>query len=109
MQPDIQRIQLTEISLYHDLRKAALILRALDHPLRQSIVHFVAKNPNVTVTNLVENLHVQQSIVSQHLAILRRAKIVYSFKNSKFVHYYVDSKRINGIQALVSNLLHEAR
>ncbi|MEO6187822.1 MAG: metalloregulator ArsR/SmtB family transcription factor [Ginsengibacter sp.] len=105
MQPDIQSNQMAELTLHNDVRKAGLILRALDHPLRQIIVDHLAKNPNATVTNLIERLQQKQSIVSQHLAILRRAKIVYSFKKAKFVHYYVNAERINETQALVSKLL----
>ena len=58
------------------LKKAAMILRALNHKLRQLLIKLIDEHQKITVTEIYVNLRLEQSVVSQHLAILRRAGIV---------------------------------
>ena len=67
----------SEIHLdYADLRKAVLVLRAVNHKLRQRIIDLLEDHDTMTVTDVYINLRLEQSVASQHLAILRRAGIV---------------------------------
>ena len=59
-----------------NLKKGALILRALNHKLRQQIIRLLDENKKLTVTEIYVHLRLEQSVASQHLAILRRAGIV---------------------------------
>ena len=58
------------------LKKGAVTLRALNHKLRQQIVKLIDENKRITVTEIFNKLHLEQSVASQHLAVLRRAGIV---------------------------------
>jgi DNA-binding transcriptional ArsR family regulator len=55
------------------LKKAALILRAVNHKLRQQIMKLIHQNGKMTVTEIYVKLRLEQSVASQHLAILRKA------------------------------------
>src|ERR1700735_5789111 len=59
-----------------NLKKGALILRALNHKLRQQIIRLLDENKKLTVKEIYVHLRLEQSVASQHLAILRRRRIV---------------------------------
>ncbi len=87
-----------------NLKKAAMILRALNHKLRQQIVKLIDENKKLTVTEIYVKLRLEQSVASQHLAILRRAGIVKTSRDGKFIFYSVNSTRIDDIMKCVHSL-----
>ena len=87
-----------------NLKKAAMILRALNHKLRQQIVKLIDENKRLTVTEIYIKLRLEQSVASQHLAILRRAGVVKTTRDGKFIFYSVNSNRIEGIMSCVQSL-----
>ena len=95
-----------EISLnYSELRKAVIILRAVNHKLRQSIINLLEENEKMTVTDLYVKLRLEQSVASQHLAILRRAGVVSTERNGKFIYYHLNEQRLEQINELIENLI----
>ncbi len=86
------------------LKKAAMILRALNHKLRQQIVKLIDENRKLTVTEIYVRLRLEQSVASQHLAILRRAGIVKTNRDGKFIYYSVNSSRVAEISRCVQRL-----
>lgn len=90
---------------YHNLKKAALVLRALNHKLRQQILTLVETEKKITVTEIYVRMRLEQSVASQHLAILRRAGIVNTQRDGKFIYYTVNYKRIDEITSLVDDLV----
>jgi len=46
----------------------------------------------------------EQSVASQHLAILRRAGVVITERQGKFIYYSLDKDRLNQISKLVEDL-----
>ncbi|RYY67038.1 MAG: ArsR family transcriptional regulator [Chitinophagaceae bacterium] len=58
------------------LKKAALVYRAINHPLRLKILQYLHKHKECPVTTIYTTLGLVQSVASQHLAILRRAGLV---------------------------------
>ena len=89
---------------YADLRKAVLVLRAVNHQLRQRIVDLLEESEGITVTDIYIKLRLEQSVASQHLAILRRAGVVKTERNGKFIYYSLDKNRLKQISGLVSDL-----
>src|SRR3954462_10788339 len=81
------------------LKKAAMILRALNHKLRQQLLRLVDEHKKITVTEIYVKLRLEQSVVSQHLAILRRAGIVITKREGKFILYSLNYRRIKEINA----------
>ena len=94
-----------EIQLdYADLRKAVLVLRAVNHKLRQRIIDLLEENDSMTVTDIYIKLRLEQSVASQHLAILRRAGVVTTERQGKFIYYRIDRARLAQISRLVEEL-----
>jgi len=79
------------------LKKAALILRAVNHKLRQQILKLIHHQGRITVTDIYEKLHLEQSVASQHLAILRTAGFVLTKRDGKFIFYSVNHKRLEQV------------
>lgn len=75
------------------LRRAVLTLRAINHPLRKKIVSMLENKRSMMVTEIYDLLKLEQSVASQHLAILRRADIVTTKREGKCVFYSVNKKR----------------
>lgn len=90
---------------YHNLKKAALVLRALNHKLRQQILGLINSESKITVTEIYVKLRLEQSVASQHLAILRRAGIVNTQREGKFIYYTVNHTRLEEINKFVKELV----
>jgi DNA-binding transcriptional ArsR family regulator len=93
-----------KVDLLHS-KKAAMILRALNHKLRQQIVRLIDEHQKMTVTEIYVKLRLEQSVASQHLAILRRAGIVVTTREGKFIFYTVDYNRLEQINQFVEQLV----
>jgi len=87
------------------IKKSALILRALNHKLRQQMIKLLDESGKLTVTELYIKLRLEQSVASQHLAILRRAGIVITKRDGKFIYYAINYARIAEINGFVENLV----
>ncbi|MBI1780216.1 MAG: helix-turn-helix transcriptional regulator [Sphingobacteriales bacterium] len=90
---------------YLAIKKAAVVLRAINHKLRQQILHLIESNEKMTVTEIYIQLRLEQSVASQHLAIMRRAGIVKTTREGKFIWYSVNKDRIRDISRFVDDLL----
>ena len=90
---------------YSELRKAVLVLRAVNHKLRQRIIYLLEDGGKMTVTDIYVRLRLEQSVASQHLAILRRAAVVRTERHGKFIYYSLDSGRLAQISRLVEELI----
>ena len=90
---------------YAELRKAVLVLRAVNHKLRQKIIHLLEESEMMTVTDIYVKLCLEQSVASQHLAILRRAGVVGTDRQGKFIMYSLNKDRLAQISRLVEELL----
>lgn len=86
-------------------KKAAMVLRALNHKLRQQMLKLLDENKKMTVTELYVKLRLEQSVASQHLAILRRASIVSTQRTGKFIFYSPNYMRIAEVTKFVSDLI----
>lgn len=88
-----------------EVKKAALVLRALNHKLRQQILKMIDENGKMTVTELYVKLRLEQSVASQHLAILRKAGFVKTDRDGKFIYYSVNINRMQELNQFVKQLL----
>ena len=87
------------------IKKTLIILRALNHKLRQQILKIIDERRKVTVTEIYIELRLEQSVASQHLAILRTAGLVTTSRDGKFIHYSINYKRIKEVNKLVENFV----
>lgn len=88
-----------------NVKKAALILRAVNHKLRQQILQQIDEQGKMTVTDLYVKLRLEQSVASQHLAILRKAGFVKTDRDGKFIYYSVNANRMQELNQFVDELL----
>lgn len=88
-----------------NVKKAALVLRAVNHKLRQQLLKLIDENGKMTVTELYVKLRLEQSVASQHLAILRKAGFVKTNRDGKFIYYSVNASRIQELNKFIDDLL----
>jgi len=88
-----------------DVKKAAIILRSVNHKLRQIILKYIGEKERVTVTEIFEHLLLEQAVASQQLAILRRTGFVKTKREGKFIYYSVNRQRLLDLNRFVSDLL----
>lgn len=89
---------------YAELRKAVLVLRAVNHKLRQKMLDLLEENQRMTVTDIYVKLRLEQSVASQHLAILRKSGVVHTERQGKFIFYSLNKSRLTQISELVEDL-----
>lgn len=90
---------------YVAVKSAALTLRAVNHKLRQQIIRLLNENGTMKVTEIYVKLRLEQSVASQHLAILRRASIVNTIRDGKFIHYSLNHDKIANVAKFVDDLI----
>ena len=90
---------------YMAVKNAAMTLRAINHKLRQQIIRLLDENKKLTVTEIYVHLRLEQSVASQHLAILRRAGIVKTQRDGKFIYYIINHDRLSEIMKCVDELI----
>ncbi|MBK6729746.1 MAG: helix-turn-helix transcriptional regulator [Bacteroidetes bacterium] len=83
------------------LEKAASLMRAIAHPLRLKIIVLLDKNKTANVNKIYKLLNTEQSIVSQHLKIMRNADLVNTKRDGKFIHYSVNYTTIQQINTVL--------
>jgi DNA-binding transcriptional ArsR family regulator len=88
-----------------NVKKAAMILRAVNHKLRQQILKLIDEHGRMTVTEIYVKLRLEQSVASQHLAILRKAGFVKTDRDGKFIYYSVNHERLEELNRFVDQLL----
>jgi DNA-binding transcriptional ArsR family regulator len=88
-----------------NVKKAVQILRALNHKLRQQILKLIDEQGKMTVTEIYIKLRLEQSVASQHLAILRKAGFVKTNRDGKFIFYSVNAGRLQELNQFIDQLL----
>lgn len=86
-------------------RKAALVLRAVNHKLRQQMLALLNESSRLTVTEIYIALRLEQSVASQHLAILRRAGFVKTERDGKFIYYTINTNRLEEVSRLAGEII----
>jgi ArsR family transcriptional regulator, virulence genes transcriptional regulator len=89
---------------HHNIKKSILTLKALHHKLRLQIVKLLDENQQMTVTDIFVKLRIEQSVASQQLAILRRARVVVTERQGKFIFYKLNLERIAELNKIAEEL-----
>jgi DNA-binding transcriptional ArsR family regulator len=84
-----------------------MALRAINHPLRKKILEVIESKENIVVTDIYVKLKLEQSVASQHLAILRNANVVVTKREGKYIHYFINKKRMAQIAEVARKLAQE--
>ena len=76
------------------LRKPAFYAKSLCHPERFFILHFLNTHGPSNVMDITRHSYLSQPVVSQHLAILRRAGLVTFKEKTPFIEYALEVKTV---------------
>ena len=91
--------------IVEDLERAqqlAEMLKAVAHPVRLRSIAALCESPQ-TVTQLCERLDVRQSLVSQHLAVLRMVGLVHADRNGGRATYSIKEQGLRSLIACVTD------
>ncbi len=89
------------------VKKAALLIRSVNHKLRQQIIKLLDEHGKLTVTEIYVKLRLEQSVASQHLAILRKAGFVDTIREGKNIHYSANIAKLDHLQNVIKQLFTE--
>src|SRR2546430_11052413 len=84
------------------MQRKDLVFRALADPSRRAIYERLARG-EAAVKDLTGSFDISQPAVSQHLATLRRARLVSERREGRLVYYRVER---NGLRPLIDWLAH---
>lgn len=84
------------------LKPATAVMRACAHPLRIKLLAFIHSKGTVNVNIIYRSLKLEQSVTSQHLRILRDAKLVLAERDGKMVYYKLNYRVLQKIASLMN-------
>jgi DNA-binding transcriptional ArsR family regulator len=86
------------------INKAAWMLRAVDHPLRQKILQIIHSSGRISVSDLQSSLKLSQPVVSQHLGILRKSGFVLASRVGRSIYYSVNYLQLKHIHRVIGDM-----
>lgn len=82
----------------------AIMSKALGHPIRVQILRILTYRDGCVCGDLVGEIELAQSTVSQHLKVLKEAGLVQGTVNGPSTCYCVDPRGLRRLKALVGGL-----
>jgi ArsR family transcriptional regulator, arsenate/arsenite/antimonite-responsive transcriptional repressor len=79
-------------------------LRALAHPARLEVVAHVAARGPLCVCHLEDDLDYSQSTISKHVGVLRRAGLLESRRDGRWVYYTVNEAALDAALGFLEDL-----
>lgn len=102
--PHANPAQLMAMLESKQLKQASRVFRAINHDLRLSMVRLLAESGKLTVTQIYFKLRIEQSVASQHLAILRDSQLLNFTREGKNIYYSLNEERIEALIASIEML-----
>lgn len=85
----------------------ANLFKGLAHPLRIRILEILSAAPEVSVTQMLDDMGLEASHLSQHLAVLRRYGLVVSERRASVVFYSLAYPQVSELLRVARTLLAE--
>lgn len=82
----------------------AVLTKALGHPARIAILQFLIKTKSCVCGDIVDELPLSQSTVSQHLKELKNAGLIKGDIDGPSVCYCIDEKAWNRAKKMIGDL-----
>jgi ArsR family transcriptional regulator len=102
--PDTQDPDLRPIEGAAADRELAALAKAVGHPARVAILRLLARKDACVCGEIVGELPLAQSTVSQHLKVLKEAGLVQGEVDGPRVCYCIDPRVLRRLKALVAGL-----
>ncbi len=80
----------------------ASLAKALGHPARVQIVRLLCRRSTCICGDIVDELPLAQSTVSQHLKVLKEARLIQGIIDGPRVCYCINPKTLRRLRALIS-------
>lgn len=87
-----------------EAEELARLAKALGHPARVRILRFLATRESCMCGDIVEELPLAQSTVSQHLKVLKDAKLIRGEIDPPRVCYCIDPETLGRFKELIAGL-----
>src|SRR4051812_38456657 len=87
------------------INKGVHTLRTINHLLRRQILQLIHEKKKVIVTEIHTKFRIEQSVASEHLALLRKEKYVTTERDGRFIFYSVNYETIRKNNLLVEKLM----
>ena len=85
-----------------NLEKAACMLKAIAHPVRISIIGCLEDGKKHTVTEIYNQVGIEQSVASHHLGILKDKGVLSSKREGKNTSYFLKHDNLKTILNCIS-------
>lgn len=85
-------------------RELASYSKALSHPTRVRILNLLRERKDCIVNDIVDELPVVQSTVSQHIKVLKDAGLITGKSRGPRTLYSVDMERVKRLKTLIETL-----
>ncbi|WP_373046519.1 ArsR/SmtB family transcription factor [Vulgatibacter sp.] len=82
----------------------AALAKAIGHPVRVKILRILARRESCVCGDIVDELPLAQSTVSQHLKVLKDAGLVRGTIDGPRVCYCLEPRTLRRLKALIGNL-----
>ena len=92
------------MSQVNDVEIQAKRLKALGHPIRLGMALKLAAEPETCACDFADVFGVSQPTVSQHLKVLRDAKLVTTRRRGTQICYSLDPAAVRGLQDVLGRL-----
>lgn len=86
------------------MKRAGFKLRAVSNPTRYRILRYLTKHGEANVGRIWFHIKGDQSSVSQHLAVLKKANIVVDEQRGKEVYYCVNESEIERLAPVINEM-----
>lgn len=85
------------------------VFKALSDPTRIKIVRMLAENGEMCVCRIADNLNMGQPVISHHMAKLKQAGLLYSRRESQWIHYSLNIDFLkNDLLTFISEVVNTA-
>jgi len=85
------------------LAKAAIMLKAIAHPIRISIVEYLEDGKKHTVTEIHKKLGIEQATASHHLVILKDRGVLASKRQGKNTWYFLKHANLGNVLSSIGD------
>lgn len=101
---DDQSVDLRPVDGQQADEELAMLAKALGHPARVQIFRLLARRTSCVCGDIVDQIPLAQSTVSQHLKVLKEAGLIRGEIDGPRVCYCLDPKTVRRLRALIACL-----
>jgi DNA-binding transcriptional ArsR family regulator len=83
------------------INDTALLLKALGHPARLSIIAYLIKSPSCICNEIVSQIPLTQPTISRHLAELKKVGLIKGTIKGKNVCYCINEERWSELKSIL--------